>query len=113
MPFGLEQNTGVGNLDFAYRALGSTALAPGRDRGVMVFGDLGRVNYEAGVFDDDGDIAESNEPQFVAEGEDLEVGRTVVRGPASPAICSACCRSAACKAPTSALPIRIRKCPKA
>lgn len=72
VPFGLEQNTGIGNLDFAYRALGSTALTPGRDRGVMVSGDLGRVNYEAGVFDDDGDIAESNEPQFVAEGEDLE-----------------------------------------
>lgn len=71
MPFGLEQNTGIGNLDFAYRALGSTALAPGRDRGVMVFGDLGRVTYEAGVFDDDGDTAESNEPQFVTEGEDL------------------------------------------
>ena len=72
VPFGLEQNTGIGNLDFAYRALGSTALTPGRDRGVMVFGDLGRVNYEAGVFDDDGDIAESNEPQFVAQGADLE-----------------------------------------
>jgi len=72
VPFGLEQNTGIGNLDFAYRALGSTALTPGRDRGVMVFGDLGRVNYEVGVFDDDGDIAESNEPQFVAGGDDLE-----------------------------------------
>ena len=72
VPFGLEQNTGIGNLDFAYRSLGSTALTPGRDRGVMVFGDLGRVNYEAGVFDDDGDIAESNEPQFIAAGEDLE-----------------------------------------
>lgn len=72
VPFGLEQNTGVSDLDFAYRALGSTALTPGRDRGVMLFGDLGRVNYEAGVFDDDGDIAESDEPQFVAEGEDLE-----------------------------------------
>ena len=72
VPFGLEQNTGIGNLDFAYRALGSTALAPGRDRGVMAFGDLGWLNYETGVFDDDGDIGESNQPQFVAEGEDLE-----------------------------------------
>jgi len=72
MPFGLEQTTGVTELDFAYRALGSTAIAPGRDRGVMVFGDLGRVGYEAGLFDDDGDNGESNEPQFVSEGQDLE-----------------------------------------
>ncbi len=72
IPFGLEQTIGVSDIDFAYRALGSTALAPGRDRGVMAAGDLGRVNYEVGVFDDDGDNAESNEPQFVEEGEDLE-----------------------------------------
>ena len=72
MPFGLEQTTGVSDLDFAYRALGSAAIAPGRDRGVMLYGDLGRFNYEAGIFDDDGDNAESNEPQFVREGEDLQ-----------------------------------------
>jgi phosphate-selective porin OprO and OprP len=72
MPFGMEQTTGVSDLDFAYRALGSTQIAPGRDRGVMAAGDLGRFNYEIGVFDDDGDNAESNEPQFVREGEDLE-----------------------------------------
>jgi phosphate-selective porin len=72
MPFGLEQTTGVSDLDFAYRALGSTQIAPGRDRGVMAFGDIGRLNYEAGVFDDDGANAESNEPQFVEQGADLE-----------------------------------------
>jgi phosphate-selective porin OprO/OprP len=72
MPFGLETTTGVSELDFAYRALGSTQIAPNRDRGVMAFGDLGRFGYEVGVFDDDGDNAESNEPQFVQEGEDLE-----------------------------------------
>lgn len=78
MPFGMEQTTGISDLDFAYRALGSTQLAPARDRGVMAFGDLGRVKYEAGVFDDDGDNAESNEPQFVQEGEDLNnVGPSV------------------------------------
>lgn len=78
MPFGLEQNTGVSDIDFAYRALGSSALAPGRDRGVMAAGDLGRLTLEAGVFDDDGDNAESNEPQFASEGEDLEaVGPSV------------------------------------
>lgn len=78
VPFGMEQTTGVSDLDFAYRALGSTSIAPGRDRGMMFFGDLGHVNYEAGVFDDDGDNAESNEPQFVSEGEDLNsVGPSV------------------------------------
>ena len=71
MPFGLEQTTGVSDLDFAYRALGSTQIAPGRDRGAMVFGEIGRLKYEAGVFDDDGDNAESNEPQFVEQGVDL------------------------------------------
>ena len=72
IPFGLEQNTGVSELDFAYRALGSQIIAPGRDTGVMVSGQLGRVGYEAGVFDDDGDNAESSEIQFVEEGQDLE-----------------------------------------
>ena len=78
MPFGLEQTTGISDLDFAYRALGSTQIAPGRDRGVMVFGGLGRLNYEAGIFDDDGDNGESNEPQFVSQGADLaDVGPSV------------------------------------
>lgn len=78
VPFGMEQTTGVSELEFAYRALGSTQIAPGRDRGVMAFGDLGHVNYEVGVFDDDGDNAESNEPQFVEAGEDLKaVGPSV------------------------------------
>jgi phosphate-selective porin len=72
IPFGLEQNTGVSELDFAYRALGSRTIAPGRDTGVMVSGELGRFGYEAGVFDDDGDNAESSEIQFVQEGQDLE-----------------------------------------
>ena len=31
MPFGLEQNTGPTETDFAYRSLISTAIAPGRD----------------------------------------------------------------------------------
>ena len=74
MPFGLEQNTSVSDLDFAYRTLGSVKIAPGRDRGVMVYGDLldGSLLYEAGVFDDDGDNGELEEPRFALEGEDLE-----------------------------------------
>lgn len=74
MPFGLEQNTSVSDLDFAYRTLGSTKIAPGRDRGVMAYGELfgGALIYEAGVFDDDGDNGVLEEPRFVLEGEDLE-----------------------------------------
>lgn len=78
MPFGQEQTTGISDLDFAHRALGSTQIAPGRDRGVMAFGQVGRLNYEAGVFDDDGDNGQSNEPQFVEKGADLNgVGPSV------------------------------------
>ena len=74
MPFGLEQNTGVSDLDFAYRTLGSTKIAPGRDTGVMAYGELlnGSLDYEAGVFDDDGDNGELEVERFVIEGEDLE-----------------------------------------
>jgi phosphate-selective porin OprO/OprP len=74
MPFGLERNMGVSDLDFAFRALGSKKIAPGRDRGLMAYGELldGSLVYEAGVFDDDGDNGELEEPRFVAEGEDLE-----------------------------------------
>ena len=74
MPFGLEQTTSVSSLDFAYRTIGSSTIAPARDRGVMAYGELlgGSLVYEAGVFDDDGDNSDLQEPQFVEEGRDLE-----------------------------------------
>lgn len=62
IPFGLEQNIGIMNLDFAYRSLGANYLAPSRDTGVMVHGrffDRG-LNYWAGVFRQDGDNARSS-----------------------------------------------------
>ena len=78
MPFGLEQNTGATDVDFAYRTLASSTIAPARDRGVMVYGQLGRLGYEIGVFDDAGDNGELKEPQFVEAGEDLkDVGPSV------------------------------------
>lgn len=82
MPFGLEQNTGVSDLDFAYRSLGSIKIAPGRDRGVMAYGEFfgGSLVYEAGVFDDDGDNAEFSAEQFVIEGEDLQDAGPSVAG---------------------------------
>jgi phosphate-selective porin OprO/OprP len=74
MPFGLEQTTSVSDLDFAFRALGSTKIAPGRDTGVMAYGELlgGSFVYEAGVFDDDGDNGTLEEFRFVGEGQSLE-----------------------------------------
>lgn len=80
MPFGLEQNTGVSDLDFAYRTLGSVKIAPGRDTGVMVYGELlsGSLVYEAGVFDDDGDNGEQEAEQFIVEGQDIaDIGPSV------------------------------------
>jgi phosphate-selective porin OprO/OprP len=74
MPFGLEQTTSVSDLDFASRTPGSSIIAPARDRGVMAYGELlsGAFVYEAGVFDDDGDNSDLQEPQFVEEGRDPE-----------------------------------------
>ena len=74
MPFGLEQTTSVSDLDFAYRALGSTKIAPGRDKGVMAYGELlgGSLVYEAGVFDDDGDNGTLEEFRFVEEGQTID-----------------------------------------
>ena len=74
MPFGLEQNTGVSDLDFAYRTAGSVKIAPGRDIGVMAHGELlgGALIYESGVFDDDGDNGELEGERFVLDGQELQ-----------------------------------------
>src|SRR5262245_10541836 len=67
MPFSLDENTSATNLDFVYRSMVATALAPGRDRGVMVHGRLHRrlIGYEAGVFVKDGNNALANDPEEV------------------------------------------------
>ena len=59
VPFGLEQTTGIMDLNFAYRALASSYLAPGRDIGAMAHGRMLRnvLRYEAGVFREGGDNA--------------------------------------------------------
>jgi phosphate-selective porin OprO/OprP len=59
VPFGLEQTTGVMDLNFSYRALASSYLTPGRDIGAMAHGRLLRnvLRYEAGVFREGGDNA--------------------------------------------------------
>lgn len=59
VPFSLEQTTGSMGIDFAYRSLAATYLAPGRDVGVMGHGDIvrNRLKYEAGIFREGGDNA--------------------------------------------------------
>jgi phosphate-selective porin OprO and OprP len=61
LPFGLDENTSSTNLDFAYRSLMSSQLAPGRDIGWMVHGRVldKIVRYEFGKFEHDGDNARS------------------------------------------------------
>lgn len=90
LPFGLEENTSVDNLDLAYRSMASNQLAPGRDRGVMVYGRFfsRRLNYEAGWFAADGVNAKprADHDDQVQGGSSLG-GRVVVqpaRGTKSP-----------------------------
>jgi len=62
IPFGLEQLTGISNLDFVYRSLSASYLAPARDVGVAVHGRLfdRGLNYWAGWFQQDGENARSS-----------------------------------------------------
>jgi phosphate-selective porin len=61
LPFSVDENTGSTNMDFAYRSLAATTLAPGRDRGWMVHGQIFNhaLGYEAGMFEHDGHNAAS------------------------------------------------------
>ncbi len=63
IPFSLDQQTGSMDLDFNYRSLAGTYLAPGRDVGVMAHGHLLNdvVRYQAGVFRQGGDNARASE----------------------------------------------------
>jgi len=67
LPFSLDENTSSTNLDFVYRSMAASTLAPGRDRGVMAHGRVvdRRIGYEAGVFLHDGDNALANDPEEV------------------------------------------------
>ena len=71
IPFSLDENTGASRLDFMYRSLAATHLAPGRDRGVMVHGRVAKelLRYEAGVFEHDGKNARTNNPAKVFGGQ--------------------------------------------
>jgi phosphate-selective porin OprO/OprP len=66
IPFSREQLTGAADLDFIYRSLAASTLAPARDGGVMVHGRLaGRIiEYQAGVFRHDGENARIDGDSF-------------------------------------------------
>jgi phosphate-selective porin OprO/OprP len=80
MPFSLEQTTGSMDLNFAYRALASTYLAPSRDVGVMAYGNVLRngLKYELGVFREGGDNARITEEAFPVSQRTV-AGRIVTR----------------------------------
>lgn len=78
MPFSLDENTGATNLDFVYRSLMASTLAPGRDRGYMVHGRIGgrRLQYQLGRFEHDGRNAKSKNSDRVF-GDDTVAARVV------------------------------------
>jgi phosphate-selective porin len=78
VPFSLDELTGVTHNDFVYRSLGANYLAPGRDIGSMLHGSFLKhgLRYQAGVFQHDGDNAQSKK---IAGGDATVAGRLVVR----------------------------------
>ncbi len=71
VPFSLDENTSPTNLDFVYRSLAASILAPGRDRGWMVHGRVidQIVRYEFGIFDHDGANARPRRAVRVSGGQ--------------------------------------------
>jgi phosphate-selective porin OprO and OprP len=57
IPFGLEQTTGIFNINFVERSLIGSDLSPARERGGMVHGRVAKdiLEYQVGVFAGDGD----------------------------------------------------------
>jgi phosphate-selective porin OprO/OprP len=72
MPFGYEELTSIVKLDFTYRTLLSQIITPAREIGVMAHGRFfGRIlNYQVGVFRQDGENARLKEPLFLLPGEE-------------------------------------------
>src|SRR5262249_33529301 len=73
IPFSLDENTSASHLDFMFRSLAATHLAPGRDQGVMLHGRVvdKTIAYEAGVFRHDGKNARTNNPDKVYGGQTI------------------------------------------
>jgi phosphate-selective porin OprO/OprP len=79
IPFSLDENTGASRLDFMFRSLAATHIAPGRDDGVMVHGRVWEkvIGYEAGIFAHDGKNARTNNPEKVYAGQTQAVRVTI------------------------------------
>jgi len=79
LPFSLDENTGATHLDFMFRSLAATHLAPGRDQGVMAHGRVWRklIGYEAGVFQHDGKNARTSNVTKVYGGQTTAARVTV------------------------------------
>lgn len=79
IPFSLDENTGATHLDFMFRSLAATHLAPGRDIGGMVHGRVLKkvLGYEAGVFQHDGKNARTNN-ELKVHGGQTTAGRVTV-----------------------------------
>ena len=77
IPFGVEELTGIMNLDFSHRPIGTSYLVPARDTGIELHGRFfGRgLNYYAGVFQEDGDNAKSKK---IRGGDQTVVGRVIM-----------------------------------
>jgi phosphate-selective porin OprO and OprP len=80
IPFSLDQLTSSMDLDFMYRSLAATFLAPGRDVGVVAFGRVMNevLRFQAGVFRHGGDNVRESE-RTDAQADRTYAGRLVVR----------------------------------
>jgi phosphate-selective porin OprO/OprP len=75
VPFGREQLDSIFDVDFIERSLINSTLAPGRDTGAMVHGELaGILAYRTGVFAHDGDAARFDEAFVADHFEDVRAG---------------------------------------
>lgn len=88
IPFGLDQLTDSSDLDFVKRSRSGSLLAPGRDNGAMILGDvLGqRIHYSAAVFHHDGKNSEIQELAAINEyrpGGDRTIAARVTVSPTS------------------------------
>ena len=79
VPFGRDQLTSVFANSFISRSLIGSQLTPGRDKGVMVHGELAgeKVNYSAGWFQHDGDNVRFSEDLAANEFEEAPIDGTV------------------------------------
>lgn len=79
VPFSLDRLTSAADLDFVYRAIAATHLAPGRDVGLLVHGNLlsRRVNYQVGEFRHGGDAVRPSERHDPHAGQTVAARITV------------------------------------